>query len=806
VADLCGGFYCGLVFVFATRPMKTVVEYLRREFWWWVLCGGVAYALLGAFAPDAGASAYAQSTAVNIDGSLQFTVSDVSSGGTSGRIGVVGFDNSTYMWNVYLVLTEDDGLVPGAAPSYTPKYDGAGAQGATWGGTMGVNNVAIAQGGEGQYLVKQYAPGTAYTFSVSNTNKTYYETWTVPPAPAVTKQCQSSDTNTNTVPEVFQYTDATTGQVLYSYVLQPGQSGTVTLTSNGHDVNEYMYLSHDPAGLTADASFNWVSLGSGFGFFQLVSGDSASGAVQQFVGSFAFNAMDAVNAAGTNPTTPPNDMAPAGGGGGQIFFSSAFPSGILVSQFNPLVSGTIINGTGGNGPVVFGPGAAAGQTGNTSALTQGVYAQGVNGITQVIGGDISGNEVITSQGLLNIVSGLKVMQGIISQGNVQIISGLASLGSGMGGGGGGGGSSFPSSIAVNNFPGNQQIYGVVSVSNFPGVTGIVSISNFPSGFGIPSSIAVNNWPTGFNINNLPSSFGGGTFVVSSVTVSNFPSAFAISNFPSGFAFPSGVSVSNMISTTAIESLLSSGNGTLYAISNGVSGSNVYLSSLASGVSAQNQYYNTVNSLASATPSTASMTGGGGAAGAVESGAVPAVSSPVVVDDLGAAPAFAIVMPDKFGGKTIDFNMFGSGPLGGVLSGFRSALSWLALMYYGVYCWRGLRVYITSAVNARQASGNPVLGGTGAQGTALIAAGLISVALMVGLVAFFALLGDVGFGSVSSLFGSGPFVGFVAGSLWMLNQVFPVSVIVCTMLGRMVFDALAIKIFLGVTAAVRYIVP
>lgn len=208
-----------------------------------------------------------------------------------------------------------------------------------------------------------------------------------------------------------------------------------------------------------------------------------------------------------------------------------------------------------------------------------------------------------------------------------------------------------------------------------------------------------------------------------------------------------------------------------------------------------------------TPSTGSMTTAGGTEGTTESGLVPSASLPgATPSEADATSIMAITMPAAFGGATIHFDPVTIG-ISGVLAGFRTALLWLVWVLYGQRVWAILAPYVRGVGTARQAQGNAVAGGTGAQGTALVAAGLISAAVIVGVTALMALLADIGFGSVTGILSAAlPWASMPTHVVWLLDQVFPIAAVTLAALGLLVVHASAAKLYLVMVAAVRYIVP
>lgn len=175
---------------------------------------------------------------------------------------------------------------------------------------------------------------------------------------------------------------------------------------------------------------------------------------------------------------------------------------------------------------------------------------------------------------------------------------------------------------------------------------------------------------------------------------------------------------------------------------------------------------------------------------------------------GSPPAFAIRMPAAFGGGEIDTNPFRSDRLGPVVDWFRSAVSWLCVVLYGMFISTRIGEWVRGASAIRQARGNAVAAGTGAQATALVAAAAITVAISVFLVALLGWIsGDVvNLGNMLGAVGVNPMSGAPAAVAWMLDRIFPVSMMITCLAGRLAFNFYAAKIFAVAMAVIRWIVP
>jgi len=172
-----------------------------------------------------------------------------------------------------------------------------------------------------------------------------------------------------------------------------------------------------------------------------------------------------------------------------------------------------------------------------------------------------------------------------------------------------------------------------------------------------------------------------------------------------------------------------------------------------------------------------------------------------------APDLTVSMPSAFGGATFDFNPFSNARFAAVCSWFRTATAWLVLVLLGTYIWSQVAEWTRGFSTIRQASGNAVLGGTGAQATALVAAGLMTVAVVVSITAILAWsMGDITLTFIKASALTNPLSGIPSGVFWMLNQVLPVTTIISAAVARMSFNMYAAPLFAGCAAVVRFIVP
>lgn len=180
-----------------------------------------------------------------------------------------------------------------------------------------------------------------------------------------------------------------------------------------------------------------------------------------------------------------------------------------------------------------------------------------------------------------------------------------------------------------------------------------------------------------------------------------------------------------------------------------------------------------------------------------------VDYPDVNDTGAAAPNFELTLV----GAVIDLNPFREDRFGPFFAWFRAAFAWFVLVKLAMSIWDCVQNLIVALTQARQARGNPVVAGTGGQATALIAASLLSVAIVVfatGLLSWG--FGDISFSYMLNVMSTSPLEGIPSGVLWMLNQVFPVVTIITALVARVAFRVYGVWLFGISSMIVLFIVP
>jgi hypothetical protein len=208
------------------------------------------------------------------------------------------------------------------------------------------------------------------------------------------------------------------------------------------------------------------------------------------------------------------------------------------------------------------------------------------------------------------------------------------------------------------------------------------------------------------------------------------------------------------------------------------------------------------------PDQAAMSGQGQAKAAEISALIPNLAEPPEeITVSGSKPNFSISFPAIMGGRTVDLDPFRADRFGGVVDWFRDACHWAAIVLFALWASSQVREWVKASAQIRQATGNAVVGGTGAQATALVAAGLMTVAIAAFIVALLAWLGgNFAIPALLGALGESPIAGLASGPAWMLNKCFPVSTIVSALVVRATWNLFAASIFGACSTVIRFIVP
>jgi len=159
---------------------------------------------------------------------------------------------------------------------------------------------------------------------------------------------------------------------------------------------------------------------------------------------------------------------------------------------------------------------------------------------------------------------------------------------------------------------------------------------------------------------------------------------------------------------------------------------------------------------------------------------------------------------EFQGQTLDFDPAHHESVAQVCSFLKSLTGWVLIYWFYLWCWRMFNEVLEHASIVPQAKGNPVVGGTGAQATALLAATLITAVMLAVPVSYWAAV-TLDFTSLtqSPLTGQTDSIG---AAVYLLGQVVPLELCLTLVFEMVVvYKARAVLLF-GAAAAVRFFVP
>ncbi|WP_269538154.1 hypothetical protein [Cerasicoccus fimbriatus] len=216
-----------------------------------------------------------------------------------------------------------------------------------------------------------------------------------------------------------------------------------------------------------------------------------------------------------------------------------------------------------------------------------------------------------------------------------------------------------------------------------------------------------------------------------------------------------------------------------------------------------------NQLYSDTPGTSQMSANGGAAQTDMISKFDALTIPGGVPDINPGTMNLSV---SLGGETISLNPFDYSEFNELSSYIKKLIFWFAFLFYSIRCIDTVAHLSLETLRMKQAKGNNAFAGTGAQITALIAAGLITVALLtvptllIGL--FDPEYGGLDWftlGNTNPLDPSG-FSSFIEMAVAMVDAFIPMVPII-----YFVFQWVALRVWgtaaiLGIASLVRFIVP
>ena len=212
------------------------------------------------------------------------------------------------------------------------------------------------------------------------------------------------------------------------------------------------------------------------------------------------------------------------------------------------------------------------------------------------------------------------------------------------------------------------------------------------------------------------------------------------------------------------------------------------------------------SVKDAIPPTSEMQGKASQAAQEIASKFPDVAQPAAVTVAKEAPTFTVQFPQKFGGGVFDLDPFRDDRCGPVVDWFRVAVKWLTVVLFGYWASKQVSEWSRGISTVQQAKGN-TFAGSGAQITALIAAGLMTAAVVTFVVALLGWLGgDFAITHAVAIVVENPLDTMPGKVAWILDRIFPVATILGALGARLTWNLYAAKIYAVLVATVRFIVP
>lgn len=130
---------------------------------------------------------------------------------------------------------------------------------------------------------------------------------------------------------------------------------------------------------------------------------------------------------------------------------------------------------------------------------------------------------------------------------------------------------------------------------------------------------------------------------------------------------------------------------------------------------------------------------------------------------------------------------------------KNMITWVASVVFAWFCWMEFGAVVSSLMQAQQAKGNPIIGGTGAQATALVAAAAITGILIAVPLAYWAFATyDINPPPTGS--------GAANIALYLLFFFIPVSYLLSLVAASFVVKKAGIVLIAGTATLIRFIVP
>jgi len=161
---------------------------------------------------------------------------------------------------------------------------------------------------------------------------------------------------------------------------------------------------------------------------------------------------------------------------------------------------------------------------------------------------------------------------------------------------------------------------------------------------------------------------------------------------------------------------------------------------------------------------------------------------------------------NFRGRSLNLDPMAYAPIASFAAFMRGIIAWFAVVCFEWWLWREFKELFFAAATLPQARGNPVIGGTGGQATAFIAAVAIS-AILISLPAAWWAYADSDFGFIG--IGQNPIEGPLTpdGYAKHLTKAFiPVGTILAVVVQMFIARKFGVVLHAGVATVIRFVIP
>jgi len=172
-------------------------------------------------------------------------------------------------------------------------------------------------------------------------------------------------------------------------------------------------------------------------------------------------------------------------------------------------------------------------------------------------------------------------------------------------------------------------------------------------------------------------------------------------------------------------------------------------------------------------------------------------------DTPAANDYIMALPGT--GLEINFDPLSNPQVATLCTFIRKLIAWVVVLLFECWLWAYFTQFMRDIIHSQQAKGNAVLGGTGGQATALLAAVAITAAILGAPAAFWLLADNMG-GLQSIAVNPLELSGAPAYAVHLFNCVIPVATLVTVCVTYFIVRKGALILFVGVSTVIRFVIP